>query len=333
MGRKVQHPNGYSHAFDHKSEVARPGSYSVDLHESKIKVKLATTIRAGMHVYRFYEEKGAKHILLDLDYRDELISANVEFVNTKELKGYRISKAWAEEQHFYFHMETSIPWLKSEMKMVEGKHKVLLTFPASTKEIMLKVGMSAVDEEGALSNLNKEIPHWSFEQVQKVTRAAWENELGKIDFQSSSREKRIIFYSALYHSFLNPNTFHDVDGRYRGLDQQIHTLGAGEVQYTVFSLWDTFRAAHPLFTITQPDRVERMIGTMLRQAKQGGDLPVWELAGNETECMIGYHSASVIADAYVKGITGFDARFALSELIKTSNDQSHGKDFMQRMVI
>jgi predicted alpha-1,2-mannosidase len=324
---QFEDPNGYGHLFSHEKEQARPGYYSVKLLDSEIDVELSVTERTGIHHYTFNKEKDKKYILLDLDYRDKVLSANFKEEGKTKLSGHRISHAWAEEHHFYFSLESNVPWDKSIVRLENGQHKMMLCFPKSTKEVYLKVGISAVDNEGAQNNLISESPDWDFNHFRAEANKKWEKELTIINYQGLTREDFIIFYTALYHSFLNPNLFSDVDGRYRGMDKKIHSLKPGESHYTVFSLWDTFRAEHPLFTLTQRERTSDFIQTLLRQSEQNQDMPVWELAGNETECMIGYHSVSVIVDAYMKGFRDFDTKKALAAMIATSKATDFSKDF------
>lgn len=317
--------NGYGHRFSHEQEKASPGFYSVTLPDQQIKVRLAATERAGIHEYVFENQKGKRFILLDLDHRDQLLAKSFVLEGTQTVSGHRISKAWASEQHFYFHMIFSKDYEKAEYITKNGQYKLLLTFPESTDRILIRIGISGVDQEGAKRNLTEEIPDFQFNKYQNATKQKWNNELSKIAIETRSDEQMRIFYTALYHTFLQPNIWSDRDGRYRGRDQQIHQLPEGESQFTVFSLWDTYRAAHPLYTLVQSDRNRDFIKTFLRQYEEGGDLPVWELAANETECMIGYHSVSVIADAYAKGMTDFDAQKALKAMIATSNFDEFGK--------
>jgi len=208
-------------------------------------------------------------------------------------------------------------------KKASGKNvKAFFTFNTTqNKSVMIKVGISAVGIDGARKNLEKEIPHWDFDKVKLDAKGVWNKELGKIFTTDQNIARKTTFYTALYHAFLVPNMFMDVDGRYRGRDQQIHKA-EGFDYYTVFSLWDTFRGEHPLFTLTQEKRTNDFINTMIAQYEQGGRLPVWELAANETECMIGYHSIPVIVDAYIKGIRGFDAEKAF-EAMKHSAELDH----------
>ncbi len=318
--------DGYGSSFSHEYEVATPGMYSVKLISENIDVRLTVSERCGMHEYTFNNDNEEHHILIDLDHRDHVLSAGIEILNEKSIHGFRISESWANEQHFYFYLESNIAFSKTKKITRNGKNKLLLTYPKSVKKILLKVGISAVDENGARSNLRKEMPSWVFRIIERNALNLWDKELNKIDFTSEDKDIKTTFYTSLYHSFLAPNIFNDVDGRYRGRDLKIHQLDPQKTtNYTVFSLWDTYRGTHPLFTLTQEKRTNEFIQTFLRQYDQGGDLPVWELAGNETECMIGYHSASVIADASLKGLTNFDLAKASEALLATSTFDEYGK--------
>jgi len=318
-------PKGYGDRFSHDQENASPGFYEVKLLNQQINVRLTVSERAGIHEYTFLNKKGKKFILIDLDHRDRLLAQGMKIHTKKTISGYRISESWASNQHFYFHLELSVPYEKSRIINKDGQHKLLLTFPAETQQILVKVGMSAVSEDGAKNNLITEISDWDFNALRARTVKSWDLELSRIDFKSSDSKTMINFYSALYHTFIQPNVFSDLSGEYRGRDNQIHKITNDKDQYTVFSLWDTYRATHPLYTLIQQERTSSFIHTFLRQFDEGGDLPVWELAGNETECMIGYHSASVIADAYGKGIRDFDAEKALNAMVATSNFDELGK--------
>jgi predicted alpha-1,2-mannosidase len=328
-GYKVS--NGYGSKFSHASEKAEPGYYQVNLIDSKIKVRLTVGERSGMHEYTFSDKEQKKYVLIDLDHRDKVLQSNIIRVNKTTLSGYRISKSWANEQHFYFELKTNIPYKKAKLINKKGQYKLLLEFPKETEKLLIKVGMSAVDNKGAKANLETEIPEWDFNALRINTLQKWEAELNKIKFYPKNVEISTKFYTALYHSYLNPNIFSDVDGRYRGLDKTIHKLpNADDNQYSVFSIWDTYRATHPLFTLTQEKRTNEMIRTFLRHYDESGDLPVWELAGNETECMIGYHSVSVISDAFAKGIQDFNTEKALKAMIATSTFNEYGKQLFQK---
>lgn len=320
-------PKGYGYRFSHEQENASPGYYEVKLLDQQINVRLTVSERAGMHEYTFLNKAGKKFILIDLDHRDKVLSAYITpGKNKRTVSGLRVSQSWANNQYFYFYLETSVPYQSAKKITKGGQNKLLLTFSEKTPQIKIKVGMSAVDEEGAIRNLESEIPDWDFDNLRAETVKKWNNELGKIDFRTKDNDVMVNFYTALYHTYLCPNIFSDIDGRYRGRDNAIHRLeDPNSQQYTVFSLWDTYRGTHPLFTITQQKRTLDFIETFLRQFKESGDLPVWELAGNETECMIGYHSVSVIADAYTKGIKGFDKDAALQAMITTANLNELGK--------
>lgn len=314
----------YGSRFDHKTERASPGRYEVHLIDGNIDVILTATQRAGIHKYTF-NGKGKRYIVIDLDYRDKVLDAGFTINGKQEITGYRKSEGWAKLQHFYFALNSSIAFTKAEQITSEGKHLMVLHFDKKVTQIELRVGISAVDEAGARKNLLHETEGLGFDKLTDNAKNSWQIELSKIQVESNNLTQKTIFYTALYHTMMAPNIFSDVDGRYRGRDFQIHTIEQKIPQYTVFSLWDTYRATHPLFTIIDQKRTNAFIHTFLRQYQQGKDLPVWELAGNETECMIGFHSASVIADAYVKGINNFPAEEALNAMVFTSNINEYGK--------
>ena len=322
---------GYGSRFSHNNESAHPGYYEVTLIDEQIDARLSVSERAGIHEYTFNDPDGKRFILIDLDHRDKLLGSNIDLINKTTIQGSRISESWASEQHFYFHIETDVPYQKARQLTKDGRHKLLLVFPKSTSKITLKVGISAVDQAGAQKNLEAEIPEWNLDQVRADVTRKWDSELNCIQFESKDRETMITFYTALYHSFLAPNIFSDMDGRYRGSDQRIHQLSKTDGnQYTVFSLWDTYRSTHPLFTLVQQHRTVDFLRTFKRQFEEGGDLPVWELSANETECMIGYHSVSVITDAYIKGIgrtsvQKIDHDEFLKMMVATSNFDEFGK--------
>lgn len=322
---KFEDPNGYGARFSHENEAARLGFYEVLLEDENIRVNLSCTERAGMHQYTFLNANERKYILLDLNYRDKLLQGSFQVIDKQNISGMRSSEAWASEQHFYFHLTTSIPYIAHELRDQNGQMKLLLEFPIDTKEVLIKVGMSHVDVAGAKMNLDAEIPHFSLAKVYNENLQKWNQEFQKISL-NADRETSTVFYTALYHSMVAPNLMSDADGRYRGRDQKIHQLTSlSDKQYTVFSLWDTYRANHPLFTIIDQERSAAYIRTFLRQYEEGGDLPVWELAACETECMIGYHSVSVIADAYLKGIRDFNADKALKAMVSTAKMNEFGK--------
>ncbi|MGB1102074.1 MAG: GH92 family glycosyl hydrolase [Crocinitomicaceae bacterium] len=313
---------GYGARFDHETEQAHAGYYSVLLKEQYINVQLTTTTRCGFHQYE-YPRWEKKKVIIDLTHRDQLLGSDLILINDSTLIGKRISNAWATEQHFYFTIQFSEAVSKTEIrKTSEGMPaKMILQFGHVNPILKVKVGISAVDIDGAKKNLLAEMPDWNFSEYLVDAEQNWNESLNDIEVYSRSSRQKSIFYTALYHAYLNPNTFSDVDGRYRGMDQKIHNA-KGRNQYTIFSLWDTFRATHPLFTITQRKRTLEFIQTFLAQYKQGGILPIWELSANYTGCMIGYHAIPVIVDAYVKEIREFDTELALKAMCHSA-DQNH----------
>ncbi len=320
----------YAATFQKSSEIAKPGYYAVRLDDPAIDVELTTTKRCGMHRYRFAANQ-AQFLLLDLQHRDPLLEASIEIVDPYTIKGRRRSNAWAKNQHFYFYLQFSKPIIKQELKSIEGFDQVqaLLSFDNSEQELLVKVGMSAVSEAGAQKNLEAEIPVWNFDQLAAQANQIWNKELSKVIIEGGSQDQQVIFYTALYHSFIVPNIFSDVDGAYRGTDLTIDTLQDFDY-YTIFSLWDTFRGTHPLYTLLQRKRSLDFIKTMLQHYKDGGQLPVWELASNYTGCMIGYHAVSAIVDAYQKGIVDFDTELAFEAMQHSAMQDHLGLSFYKK---
>ncbi len=350
--------NGQRSTFSHAKERAAPGFYSVKL-DNDVTAELTATARVGLHRYTFPKSERS-HIVLDLSWRDQVLDSEIKYVSRRRFEGFRRSKSWAKDQTVYFVVEFSKPFKfygmfdgGSDLRIDRG-HSMQGTnlrskFQFDTKageQILVKVAISYVSIEGARKNLEAEIPGWDFDKVRADARAAWNKELSKIEVSGGTDEQTTNFYTALYHTAIQPNIFSDVDGRYLGHDRKIHQLRSADTpvrmsvaktrtsvkgskrsarsrslaasgdadksvrgpseQYTVFSLWDTFRAAHPLYTIIDEKRTVDFINTFIRIYEQGGRLPVWELWGEETDTMIGYHAVSVIADAMAKGIKGFD---------------------------
>ena len=326
--------SGYCSRFSHRDEKASPGYYRVRLEDGGILVELTATKRAAFHQYLFPKSDSA-NVIIDLEHRDPVIDSRLWIAGNTEIEGFRRSAAWAEDQHVYFVAKFSKPFesygiavndtLWGGGKRVSGTNvKAYVRFKTKAHEaVLVKVGISAVDIEGARRNLEAEIPGWDFDAVVTDAGRAWNEELGKIAVKGGTRGQRVTFYTALYHAMLAPNLFMDVDGRYRGRDLAIHQA-SGFTNYTVFSLWDTYRAEHPLLAIIEPARTADFVNTFIAQYEQGGLLPVWELAANETNCMIGYHAVPVIADAYCKGIRGFDAEKALEAMKHSAEADSRG---------
>ena len=309
----------YAAPFQHKNETATPGYYSVKLDDHNILVELTTTARVGMHRYTFPKTDDAR-VVLDLAHRDKLINSGFS-VKDRTILGWRRSQAWAKDQVVYFAMQFSQPF--TYQNTATGKQAIFRFDMRSGKPLLVKVGISSVDQEGALKNLKAELNHWDFDKVRTNAAAAWNKELAKITATGGTDAQLTNFYTAIYHAMTAPNLFTDVDGHYRGRDFKIYKA-IGFTSYTVFSLWDTFRAAHPLYTIIDQKRTRDFINTFLAQYDQGGRLPVWELAANETDTMIGYHAVSVIADAAVKGIDGFNLEKAFAAMKHSAELRHHG---------
>jgi len=312
----------YPSRFSHQNERASPGFYSVKLDDDNIFVELTATARAGLHRYTFPATNEA-NVIIDLAHRDKVIDSGLT-VEGATILGWRRSQAWARDQVVYFAIEFSQPFTEHGFKNLQG----FFRFDArGGKPILARVGISAVSTEGALRNLRAEINHWNFDKVKSDASAAWNAELRKITVTGGSDAQLTNFYTAIYHAMTAPNVFNDVDGQYRGRDFKIHKA-TDFTNYTVFSLWDTFRAAHPLYAIIDTKRTRDFIKTFLKQYEQGGRLPVWELAANETDTMIGYHSVSVIADAVAKGIAkdidSFDLKQAFLAMKHSAELRHHG---------
>lgn len=322
-GPAYRSKKGYGHLFSHKTEKASPGLYQVKLKEADIDVRLTTTERCGIHEYSFNQTAGKKYILIDLNHRDEVLSADIKATSNQSISGHRHSKAWAKNQRFFFKIDFNIPFEKNKILATGKGYVMYVEFPENTKKVLVKVGISAVDQQGAEMNLASEMPHWNFDSYVSQIKSAWAKELNKIEFYSPEKEVMVNFYTALYHTYLAPTLFSDVDGRFLAMDGSIQK--AAHKQYSVFSLWDTYRAAHPLYTLIQRKRTEDFLATFLSIYKHSGDLPMWELLGNETDCMIGYHSVSVITDAYRKGIRNADYKELMKAMIATSNLDELGK--------
>jgi predicted alpha-1,2-mannosidase len=302
----------YSSKFSHSNEKATAGFYSVKLDKHNIDVRLTASTRVGFHEYTF-NSSGQANIILDLNHRDKLLYGEVKIIDNKTIEILRRSEAWAKDQYVYARIEFNVPMEVSKSNSISGKNGFMCgetlacSFSKQVKKgekILLKVALSPTSYEGAKLN-SSEINGWDFNKVKTEAEKKWNSELSKIEVTSDNNDKKTVFYTALYHTMMQPNIAQDLDGKYRGGDNKIH-VAEGFDYYSVFSLWDTFRAAHPLYTLIDKKRTSDFINTFLKQYEQGGRLPVWELASNETDCMIGYHSVSVIADAMAKGITGFD---------------------------
>jgi predicted alpha-1,2-mannosidase len=304
--------------FSHKNEKASAGFYSVVLDDIPVKVELTATTRTGFQRYTFNDD-GFGYIVLNLKHRDELLEGSIHEKANLTFSGIRRSKAWATNQELYYAVEMHSP-LQANMKgfynynyiVKEGTNDTKLIIRFRTYkglQVLIKTGLSSCDEQGAFGNLNTENPTWDFEKIKQQAFNSWEKELTKIEVEDAklpNKTKKLkdnlsIFYTALYHCMIHPSIMNDVDGRYKGRDGKIHKA-EGFNYYTVFSLWDTHRALHPLLNIIDKKRSHDFVITFLKQFEQSGRLPMWELWNNETDCMIGFHSVSVILDAYRKDV-------------------------------
>jgi len=337
---------GYHSSFSHETEIAEPGYYSVHLEDKNIEVELTSTERVGMHRYTFSEKEEA-HIILDLianiyQHEDKNVWSFLRVENDTLITGYRQTNGWARNKTVYFAMTFSKPiksyghkkynasgyngfWRKFDEEHnfpeMAGKNiRAYFNFDvAESEEILVKFALSPTSTKGALANLNAEINHWDFDLVKNQAREKWNKELSKIEVKSINKADKETFYTALYHTMLGPIIYEDLDGSYKGLDLNIHQSEEFD-NYTIFSLWDTYRALHPLFNIIQVERNTNMIKSMMAHYDQSvhNMLPVWSHYANENWCMIGYHSVSVIADALAKGNINIDVNRALQASVNTS---------------
>jgi len=328
----------YRQKFLHSNEQAEPGYYRVRLEDSQIKVELTATARAGFHRYSLPAAEEFD-LVVDLVHgiEDSPTGGLLKVVNDSLLVGYRHSTGWARAQRFYFVLQFSRPF-KSCRAMVDDslvrsvreaqgtRVRGVLEFSGGSKELLVKVGISGVSIDGAMKNVHTEIPHWDFDKTRSQARAAWEKELHKFAVQSNDEPAKKVFYTAVYHSLLAPVLFSDVDGSYRGGDSLVHE-SPGYDTYHIFSLWDTFRTLHPLYSITQPDRTQGIVRSILAFGKEGGLLPVWVFEGNETNTMTGYHAVPVIVDAYLKGVKGIDPADAFEAMKKSSHQMQRGVQY------
>ncbi|MBX7171967.1 MAG: GH92 family glycosyl hydrolase [Pyrinomonadaceae bacterium] len=360
-GAKDNPKSGFRSRFSHSTEIAEPNYYKVLLEDDKILAELTTTTRVGFHQYTFPASDNA-HIILDLmhgiyNYDDKNVWTFVRVENDHTIVGFRQTNGWARTRTVYFAMEFSKPfksygfkdfqrsqyngfWRKFDQSKnfpeMAGK-QIRAYFDFATKQdekIQVKFALSPVSTEGAMKNLQTETPDWNFEKVKKAGQDSWNKELGKIAVTADSKEDLVNFYTAMYHASLSPTVYMDADGKYKGLDQNVHSA-TGFTNYTTFSLWDTYRALHPYFNIIQPSRNRDMIRSMMAHYDQSVHkmLPVWSHYANENWCMIGYHSVSVIADAIVTGnLTGIEAEVALAASVQTARTKYYdGLEFYMKL--
>ena len=328
-----------SSTFTHDEEKASPGYYQVMLKDENINAELTTTQRNGIHRYQYPAGKDAE-VILDMDHSADkgswgrrIINAQIRILNDHAVEGYRIITGWAKLRKIYFYMEFSSPILTSTLRdggrvhentaVVNGTnlHGCFRFGKLNGKPLTCKVALSSVSMENARQNMEQEAPHWDFDRYMAAADADWEKQLGKIEIKGTEVQKEI-FYTALYHTMIQPNIMSDVNGEYMAADYTARKVGDNETHYTTFSLWDTFRASHPLYTLLEPERVTDFVKSMIRQYEYYGYLPIWQLWGQDNYCMIGNHSIPVITDAILKGIPGIDVEKAY-EAVYNSSVTSH----------
>ncbi|WP_426329782.1 GH92 family glycosyl hydrolase [Pedobacter sp. R-06] len=343
--------SGYRSAFSHANEVAEAGYYKVKLDDDNITAELTSTTRVGMHQYTF-PKSDQSHIILDLmagiyNYEEKTVWTYVRVVNDTLITGYRQTNGWARTRTVYFAMSFSKAFKSYGRKSYDAKQayrgfwgkfnqeqnfpeiagkKLKMYFDFDTQEgekIKIKFALSPVSQENALQNMRAEISGWDFEKVKAQAQSTWNKELNKIQV-TTSNDNKINFYTALYHAFINPTTYTDINGEYKGLDQGIHKA-EGFTNYTTFSLWDTYRALHPFFNIMQPGRSNDMVKSMMAHYDQSSlhMLPIWSHYANDNWCMSGYHSVSVISDAIIKGTYNGDANKALDACVATAKHRDY----------
>ena len=331
--KEAEAPLGIHSKFSHEDESAYAGYYQVRLKDYNINVELTATERCGIQRYTFPEAQSA--IFLNLkkamnwDFNNDSYIEKIDSVN---IQGYRFSDGWARDQHIYFRTRFSRPFEKMELDttaIIKDNKRigtaVIARFDFNTKEgeqILVNTAISGTSMDGAAKNLQAEVPENDFDKYLAETKANWNRQLSKIEVKGDNEDDKVNFYTALDHSMIAPTIYNDVDGTYYGPDKKVHQAD-GWVNYSTFSLWDTYRAAHPLFTYTEPERVNDMIKSFIAFYEQNGRLPVWNFYGSETDMMIGYHAVPVIADAYLKGIGDFDAEKALNACVATANLDSY----------
>lgn len=340
----------FSQAFSHDEEGATPGYYWVMMKDSKVKVELSATPHAGIHKYTF-PENCRQQVILDLDhstYRGtdayyiqrrgyNIIQSQMRIVDDHTIEGYRIITGWAKLRRVSFRVEFSKPFAKHmlmngkqnmhEAKVINGRTlRAALEFGGDSNEVMAKVAISAVDNDGARRNFEKECSSWDFNSYVKAAHDAWEKELAKIDITGTDEQKRI-FYTSMYHTLIQPNVISDVDGRYVTTNYEIKQMPHGEKYYSTFSLWDTFRAAHPLYNLLDPKLTAGLVNSMVLHQKEYGYLPIWDLWGQDNYCMIGNHAIPVLSQAILSGVPGIDVEAAYKAMYESSITSHYNSPF------
>ena len=330
----------YASAFSHNNETAEPGYYSVKLDRYGILAESTASDRVALHRFTFPDDmqQGRAGMIVDMDYsiqRQRNITMDIHAISDTEIAGYKMTKYWAFDQGIYFYAKFSSPFtvefVSDTVINTKGEPyercKALLSFPRikAGEQLLAKVAISAVDEQGARGNVEAEMPGFDFDGIRAQARAKWNDWLARIDVpDSENADDLTTFYTALYHTAIAPNLFTDADGRYLGMDRRPRQGSVDKPVYTIFSTWDTFRALHPLLTIIDPELNDAFMNSLLLKAREGGILPMWELASNYTGTMIGYHTAAMLADAVAKGQNSFDPREALDAAVRAAEYNPEG---------
>lgn len=328
---------GYGQQFTHQNEHACPGYYQVLLQDDQINVELTATLRAGMHRYTYPAGSDAR-LIIDLEptiHGQSHPLTEIKIIDDRTVCGLKYTEGWAKKHYVYFYARFSHPFTVRMKQEEKDAAKAVLQFNGLTADgqVLAKVGISSVDEEGARQNLDTEMPDWDFDGYAAKADQAWERELSRIDIETPYADDCTIFYTSLYHTLVQPSISSDVDGRYRSMDMQIRQ-DTNYNNYTVFSLWDTFRALHPLYTIITPHENQAFLRSLLRKYEEQGVLPKWELASNETGTMIGYHAVSAIVDAIMKEQADFDLNHALQACLRSSvYDTTNITPMMNRSIL
>jgi predicted alpha-1,2-mannosidase len=344
-GSQLNPSDGYASHYDHRHEIARPGYYSVWLKDHHIQVELTATERVAFHRYHFPKDRPG-HIIIDLlqgnfdvGWQHPKVYAFLQRLDDSTLTGWRNSTQWASNRRIYFAIRSSVPL--EDLTLLNGNQPVnapslqadtvkgLLSFKRTPATVLLKIGVSNISSEHALANIDAEIPGWDFEAVIRQANEKWQQALSKIKIKAADSIQREVFYTALYHTMIAPALYNDHDSSYRGTDGKVVNKAPFN-NYTIFSLWDTYRTLNPLMTIIHPGRVNDIVNSMLAIYQQQGKLPIWHLQGRETDCMVGYSAVPIIADAYLKGFKGFDAGLALTAMKASSTRDDYGMKYLKQ---
>ncbi|ANI88625.1 hypothetical protein A9P82_04575 [Arachidicoccus ginsenosidimutans] len=341
-GAVKTNPHEYADIYSHNDEKVSPGFYYVKLKKSGIKVELSSSKRVAFHKYIFPAQDSAR-VIVDLQQGigwDSATHTFIKILDKNTIIGYRFSTGWAADQRLWFAIKTSKPIVSfaafshgnfiSNDSLASNDVKGILSFGKDVGEVDFKVGISPVSPENALANIRAEIPGWDFDKVVENAQNEWRKALSIVHLESNDAAKKTTFYTALYHTMIDPVLFNDADGSYRGTDKKVYAHAAFN-NYSVFSLWDTYRALNPLMTVLHPEVVNDFVNSMLAIYQQQGKLPIWHLMGNETDCMVGYSAVPVIADAILKGFKGFDVKLAFKAMKASANRDDYGLKYLKEL--